>query len=84
MSLLGYWGKQTTKISKALFKKFNELGDSLAAQFDKIEVLPNLFINGKFTLGENIGMDIGNLNPGKDKTEDLSMLEGFNTYTYIR
>ena len=36
------------------------------------------------TLGENIDMDIGNLNPGKDKTEDLSMLEGFNTYTYIR
>ena len=36
------------------------------------------------TLGENIDMDIGNLNRGKDKTADLSMLEGFNTYTYIR
>jgi len=47
------------------FKKFNELGDSLAAQFDKIEVLPNLFINGKFTLGENIG-DLGGVNSAFD------------------
>ena len=47
------------------FKKFNELGDSLASQFDKIEVLPDLFINGKFTLGENIG-DLGGVNSAFD------------------
>lgn len=37
---------------------FTERGDSLAAQYDKVEVLPELFVNGKFTLGENIG-DLG-------------------------
>ena len=47
------------------YKKFNELGDSLAAQFDRIEVLPDLFINGKFTLGENIG-DLGGVNSAFD------------------
>ena len=37
---------------------FTERGDSLAAQYDKLEVLPEVFVNGKFTLGENIG-DLG-------------------------
>ncbi|WP_222984380.1 M13 family metallopeptidase [Flagellimonas meishanensis] len=37
---------------------FTQRGDSLAAQYDKIEVLPEVFVNGKFTLGENIG-DLG-------------------------
>ena len=37
---------------------FTERGDSLAAQYDKVEVLPELFVNGKFTLGDNIG-DLG-------------------------
>lgn len=38
------------------------------------------------TLGENINMNIAknDLNPAKDKSEDLSMLEGFNNYKYIR
>ena len=37
---------------------FTERGGSLAAQYDKVEVLPEVFVNGKFTLGENIG-DLG-------------------------
>ncbi|TAI49057.1 M13 family metallopeptidase [Flagellimonas allohymeniacidonis] len=37
---------------------FTQRGDSLAAQYDKVEVLPEVFVNGKFTLGENIG-DLG-------------------------
>jgi putative endopeptidase len=57
------------------FKKFNELGDSLAAQFDKIEVLPNLFINGKFTLGENIG-DLGGVNSAFDGLQLFLNKEG--------
>ena len=38
--------------------KFTERGDALAAQYDSVEVLDSVFINGKFTLGENIG-DLG-------------------------
>nr|WP_299343453.1 M13 family metallopeptidase [Allomuricauda sp.] len=37
---------------------FTQRGDSLAAQYNKVEVLPDVFVNGKFTLGENIG-DLG-------------------------
>ncbi len=33
---------------------FTRLADSLAAQFDAIEVAPGLHANGRFTLGENI------------------------------
>ncbi len=37
---------------------FTERGNALAEQYDAIEVLDSVFINGKFTLGENIG-DLG-------------------------
>lgn len=37
---------------------FTERADALAAQYDKVEVLPEVMVNGKFTLGENIG-DLG-------------------------
>jgi putative endopeptidase len=33
---------------------FNKLADVLVAQFDKIEVMPGLNANGRFSLGENI------------------------------
>ena len=39
-------------------ESFTERGNSLAEQYSKIEVLDSVFINGKFTLGENIG-DLG-------------------------
>lgn len=45
--------------------QFTALGDSLAAQYSRIEVLPDVFINGKFTLGENIG-DLGGVNAAYD------------------
>jgi putative endopeptidase len=35
-------------------EKFNARADKLVAYFDKIEVLPGLNANGRFTLGENI------------------------------
>lgn len=38
--------------------KFTARSGALATQYNKIEVLDSVFINGKFTLGENIG-DLG-------------------------
>ncbi|MES2683301.1 MAG: M13-type metalloendopeptidase, partial [Pseudomonadota bacterium] len=35
--------------------KFDALGAKLAAQYDKYEPVKGYFVNGKFTLGENIG-----------------------------
>jgi putative endopeptidase len=40
--------------------KFNARADRLAAQYDRMEILPGEPINGKLTLGENIG-DMGGL-----------------------
>ena len=37
---------------------FTERGDALAAQYSQVEVLDSVYVNGKFTLGENIG-DLG-------------------------
>lgn len=34
---------------------FSERADALVAQYDAIEVLPGKFLDGEFTLGENIG-----------------------------
>lgn len=39
-------------------EKFTERGNALAEQYSQVEVLDSVFINGKFTLGENIG-DLG-------------------------
>lgn len=39
-------------------KLFQQKGDSLAQQFNTYEVLPDVFVQGEFTLGENIG-DLG-------------------------
>ena len=46
-------------------KQFQERGEALAAQFYKYEALPGKFVNGKFTLGENIG-DLGGINSAYD------------------
>jgi putative endopeptidase len=35
-------------------KAFEAAGDSLVAQYDAYEVLPDLFVNGRISLGENI------------------------------
>lgn len=42
-------------------ENFNSLADKLVDQFDKVEIAPNVYANGRFTLGENIA-DQGGLN----------------------
>jgi len=39
-------------------QKFKLAGDALVAQFEAYEPVPGVFVNGRFTLGENIG-DLG-------------------------
>jgi predicted metalloendopeptidase len=46
-------------------KQFEGLGNALADQYSAIEVLDSVYINGKFTLGENIG-DLGGVNAAYD------------------
>ncbi|WP_159022368.1 M13 family metallopeptidase [Formosa sp. L2A11] len=46
-------------------EEFTKLGKALADQYSAIEVLPDTYINGEFTLGENIG-DLGGVNAAYD------------------
>ena len=46
-------------------KQFEKLGQELADQYNAIEVVPGVNINGEFTLGENIG-DLGGVNAAYD------------------
>jgi len=46
-------------------EQFEALGKELADQYSELEVLPDVFINGPFTLGENIG-DLGGINAAYD------------------
>ncbi len=52
-NLVNWW-------TEADLEKFTERGNKLAEQYSSIEVLDSVFINGEFTLGENIG-DVGGL-----------------------
>lgn len=52
-NLVNWWTDQD-------LANFTERGDKLAAQYSSVEVLDSVFINGKFTLGENIG-DLGGI-----------------------
>ncbi|RZJ36042.1 MAG: M13 family peptidase [Flavobacterium sp.] len=45
--------------------RFTELGNALASQYSALEPLPNTHVDGKFTLGENIG-DLGGVNAAFD------------------
>jgi putative endopeptidase len=50
-NLVNWW-------SESDLEKFTARGNALAEQYSNIEVLDSVFIDGKFTLGENIG-DLG-------------------------
>ncbi len=46
-------------------KQFTKLGEALSAQYSALEPLPGVFVDGKYTLGENIG-DLGGVNAAYD------------------
>jgi putative endopeptidase len=46
-------------------KEFTSLGTALADQYSALEPLPGIHVDGKFTLGENIG-DLGGINAAYD------------------
>jgi endothelin-converting enzyme/putative endopeptidase len=46
-------------------KQFSALTTALANQYSALEPLPGTFVDGKFTLGENIG-DLGGVNAAYD------------------
>ncbi len=52
-NLINWW-------TEADLTEFKKRGDKLAEQYSALEVADSLFINGRFTLGENIG-DLGGL-----------------------
>lgn len=64
------------------FAQFDKQGDALAQQFDAYAPFPDLHVNGKLTLGENIA-DVAGLAAALDayhaslKGEDAPVIEGF-------
>lgn len=64
-------------------KKFTERAQVLVNHFNKIEVLPGVFANGEFTLGENIG-DFGGLQIAYnafEKTEEAKAAKKIDGFT---
>lgn len=64
-------------------KQFTGLGGALAAQYSALEPLPGTFVDGKFTLGENIG-DLGGINAAYDGLQihlkqngNLGLIDGY-------
>lgn len=75
-NLVNWW-------SDADLEKFTGLGGALANQYSQLEPLPGIFVDGKFTLGENIG-DLGGVNAAYDglqihlkKNGSPGLIDGF-------
>jgi endothelin-converting enzyme/putative endopeptidase len=63
--------------------RFTALGTALADQYSALEPLPGVYVDGKFTLGENIG-DLGGINAAYDglqlylkENKNPGLLDGF-------
>ncbi|MFP9112849.1 M13 family metallopeptidase [Flavobacterium sp. RHBU_3] len=57
-NLVDWWSEED-------LKQFTGLGGDLAGQYSALQPLPGIYVNGKFTLGENIG-DLGGVNAAYD------------------
>ncbi|MBW3631491.1 MAG: M13 family metallopeptidase, partial [Chloroflexi bacterium] len=51
-------------------ERFEALNDDLVAQYDAIEVLPELFVNGQLTVTENVA-DLGGIETAYDALQNL-------------
>jgi putative endopeptidase len=51
-------------------ERFEELNDALVTQYDEIEVLPDLFVNGQLTVTENVA-DLGGVETAYDALQNL-------------
>lgn len=57
-NLVNWWSDED-------LEKFTGLGGALASQYSQLQPLPGTYVDGKFTLGENIG-DLGGVNAAYD------------------
>ena len=57
-NLINWWSDED-------LKQFTSLGTALADQYSALQPLPGIYVDGKFTLGENIG-DLGGINAAYD------------------
>lgn len=57
-NMINWWSDEDLKL-------FTDLGGSLANQYSALQPLPGIYVDGKFTLGENIG-DLGGVNAAYD------------------
>lgn len=57
-NLVNWWSEDD-------LKQFTLLGGALADQYSALQPLPGIYVDGKFTLGENIG-DLGGVNAAYD------------------
>jgi putative endopeptidase len=69
--------------TKGDLEQFTTLGTALADQYSALEPLPGVHVDGKFTLGENIG-DLGGVNAAYDglqlylkDNENAGLIDGF-------
>ncbi|WP_235935431.1 M13 family metallopeptidase [Flavobacterium ichthyis] len=57
-NLINWWSDED-------LAQFTQLGGALADQYSQLQPLPGIYVDGKFTLGENIG-DLGGVNAAYD------------------
>ena len=57
-NMVNWWSDEDLKL-------FTDLGGALADQYSALQPLPGVYVDGKFTLGENIG-DLGGANAAYD------------------
>jgi putative endopeptidase len=67
-NLVNWWTPEDTE-------RFTALTDQVVAQYDEVEVLPDVFVDGELTIGENIA-DMGGLQIAHDALQAALAEEG--------
>ncbi|MEZ4853010.1 M13 family metallopeptidase [Flavobacterium sp.] len=75
-NLVNWWSDED-------LSQFTNLGGALAEQYSQLQPLPGIYVDGKFTLGENIG-DLGGVNAAFDglqlflkENKNLALIDGY-------